>query len=393
MVILGAGASIEAGLPGSYEMTERLVSQFKERYRYESDADLPSLLHYLCGKLISHESDRGASPFTAIDVERLLGAAQLLSERPTLELAPFVATWDPGVDSFTRRKVDRRQGKKIQDGVLAGNFGDSQIVEGIREIIEAQVGSGDPKVYKRLVDASLLQLRTILDIPDRNKVEYLRPLADLCRRQGSLTVATLNYDLAVETMCEDYGEPCDTGFSSWLSTGSVQLESDCLRLLKLHGSISWWVEDAPPSFNAPGVLPSAKYGISEDPLTDHRRPLVVFGARGKLRADGPFLELFSAAKVAMESADELIVVGYSFRDDHVNELIRGWLARSTERRLTVIAPHFPSRDARDRSDDFRSQLLWNLIDDASYRDRRFVDRLIVHRETALVGLPLVMSQS
>ena len=48
---------------------------------------------------------------------------------------------------------------------------------------------------------------------------------------------------------------------------------------------------------------------------------MVFGAGEKHRSDGPFLDLLMEAKRSLSEALELVVVGYSFRDDHVNHLI------------------------------------------------------------------------
>jgi hypothetical protein len=63
-----------------------------------------------------------------------------------------------------------------------------------------------------------------------------------------------------------------------------------------------------------------------DPAEKQRydQPAVVFGEAGKLRSEGPFLELLLAWAAALKRAANLLVVGYSFRDQHVNELIARW---------------------------------------------------------------------
>ena len=54
-------------------------------------------------------------------------------------------------------------------------------------------------------------------------------------------------------------------------------------------------------------------------------PAVIFGGRSKLRADGPYLDLLREFVSALTGTEDLVVVGYSFRDDHVNEVVRTWL--------------------------------------------------------------------
>jgi hypothetical protein len=85
----------------------------------------------------------------------------------------------------------------------------------------------------------------------------------------------------------------------------------------------------------------------------------------------------------LEMTERLIVVGYSFRDRHVNELVRTWLGRDLKRRLTIISPNFPERLVDFAHLDFRKDLYLYLKD----RDGRgFEDRLTIFRETASQAL-------
>ena len=66
-------------------------------------------------------------------------------------------------------------------------------------------------------------------------------------------------------------------------------------------------------------------------------PAIVFG-QTKLRPDGPFIGLLLEFARRLEETDHLVVVGYSFRDDHVNEQIRRWLGGQQKRTMTVVDP-------------------------------------------------------
>ena len=72
------------------------------------------------------------------------------------------------------------------------------------------------------------------------------------------------------------------------------------------------------------------------------RPAVIFGQRGKLRAEGPFLSLLAEFERQLSNAGRLVVIGYSFRDDHVNEIIRRWTADDIARQITVVDPDWDS---------------------------------------------------
>ena len=72
------------------------------------------------------------------------------------------------------------------------------------------------------------------------------------------------------------------------------------------------------------------------------RPAVIFGQRNKLTAAGPFLDLLRSFQAALEATTRLVVIGYSFRDDHVNTYIANWLNESQEHTVVIIDPGFQS---------------------------------------------------
>jgi hypothetical protein len=133
------------------------------------------------------------------------------------------------------------------------------------------------------------------------------------------------------------GASNDTGIETWLTRGEFEWRQADLRLLKLHGSIDWVVKR--PQFVS-GELPAQQIVKVLDPAEKQRydQPAVVFGEAGKLRSEGPFLELLLAWSAALRLADSLLVVGYSFRDQHVNEIIARWFNSDQRRRILVVDP-------------------------------------------------------
>jgi hypothetical protein len=68
-------------------------------------------------------------------------------------------------------------------------------------------------------------------------------------------------------------------------------------------------------------------------------PRIIIGDRDKLGGGGATLALLVGFAQALEKADRLVIVGYSFRDDHVSTLIYEWLDVDTSRTLTVLDPY------------------------------------------------------
>src|SRR5262245_62067354 len=99
VVLLGAGASKEAGVPLSFEMTRALVE------RLSSDSVPPEAgkaLSFVCGELMAYDASQGGNPYEGLDVERVFAAVELLARRRELEVTPFVSAWHPAVDVWDR---------------------------------------------------------------------------------------------------------------------------------------------------------------------------------------------------------------------------------------------------------------------------------------------------
>jgi hypothetical protein len=379
VILLGAGASAEAGVPTTFDMTEQLVRRIDDR-RYDQHPTAAAL-HFVCGALLAYDGAAGHNPFVGLDVERVFAAVELLAERNTLEVSPFVASWHRAVDAMD-----------APDELAIGNFNHhferalSQphsfggVKKLITDLIDIRTGSAaNGYTYKELAAAMLAELRELV-VTTPKEVGYLTPIAERGERDGGLTIATLNYDLSIEHVADVRGVSCTTGVERWLETGRWDWPSEGIRLLKLHGSINW-VWDRGEHID--GHLPRETLHVMGDPEDSHMddgRPGVVFGQRGKLRAQGPFLGLLAELEKMMSSARRLIVIGYSFRDDHVNELIQRWTYEDVDRKILVVDPHWPEEFPYPGPGDFKSNLNNYLIPPPWAEEPKFAPRLEVFRE-------------
>lgn len=332
MVLLGAGASVEAGIPASFEMTERLVEEIEK----SAWSNLPEALHFVCGALMSFDAAKGKSPYAGLDVERVFAAVELLAERRTLEVSPFVGAWHPAVDAWDRTDLPRTFDRQLREAILQPAGGQPALDEVVRVVL-AVSGEGTGANYRELADQMVSELRGLVAVTPKD-IGYLRPLVRAARDSPSgLTVATLNYDRGIEEACAADDVSVQTGIERWVDHRIWEWPQSGVRLLKLHGSIDWaWEEE-----HAEGHMRRDTIAVSGDPSREPRRPAVVFGARSKLRAAGPFLSLLGELERMLSTACELVVVGYSFRDDHINEAIRNWSTDGIDRIVTIVDPGWP----------------------------------------------------
>jgi len=350
-ILLGAGSSFDAGLPLTNQLAEMLMSQIGDDLRGVSD-DVRGALNFVYGAMIGHASDQGENPLAAVNVEKLFSAVRLLQKRHTHEAAAFVERWKPAIarfDSSGSRRNDSDLMHIIDDALGRGASG-SRLVEMIREIALAGISPGDGSVFKKLDDE--LMSRTCRILADIKTVDYLQPIIRLAQKQdGGVDIATLNYDLTIEMAAANSGVALSIGIEAWRPGSEIGLEdtAEHINLLKLHGSIDWARQPVPED---PAYRKLHSYDIRRLPAgTTNRSPVMVIGDREKLETDGPTLPLLAAFEKMLRRTDRLVVVGYSFADEHINRLVRGWLNAEPHRHIVVLDPGWPSPSGSARFAD------------------------------------------
>ena len=103
-------------------------------------------------------------------------------------------------------------------------------------------------------------------------------------------------------------------------SGKVHRAEKVLRYYKLHGSLSW-VSDNPSANNTYGIREIA---FNESPEISESRQLMVYPCVSKksFTLDLPYSELFRHfSKAINQPQSVLICLGYSFNDEHINDII------------------------------------------------------------------------
>ena len=369
--LLGAGASAEAGLPVSRELTKELLSSFADDGVSGREA---AALNFVVAAIVHHDSRHGERPDNLPDIERVASSIELLAGRTNLEIAPFVNSWDPTVEALETRRPDSPafierdlMQSLIGRGSRWANSGTEfdpdwrKLVNALEKLIDRRTAGGRNQLFQALLQELVVRLAELLQVRSADSFDYLKPIADMAMsrpRNTSTLVATLNYDLGFETMAGRASCPVDRSVESWVSSqasnGSDSSDSGTgINLLKLHGSLDWQKVD--PVY---GELPVS--GLTIDgtaPAYSRAMPFLVFGQREKLRAEGPFLELLEAFRRRLSHVRHLTVIGYGFRDAHINEVIGRWYNSDSSRRITIIDPFFPDGSEFPPLEGFQGALL------------------------------------
>jgi len=335
--LLGAGASAEGNIPTSYSMVEKVLELAET---FDGSDAIPRAVNYLVGSLIAHFSRRGGNPLKCrVDIEDVVTAALTLGRRDDVVFAAFTKGWDDQVAAFSRMAWDPTEESEIRelaDSVLAPNIDDRfgmstsgdvyDFDDLVSKVIERK-GWMWPQVADWIQDRVVKLTGTCSE----DQFDCLLPLLQAAARDGDV-IATLNQDDSLEHLAKRHAIGVDLGVSAWQSKRLLAFAEGAVRILKLHGSCRWGMH----LVGEMGEEHRLQFEFELDPQNHRYQPLILFGERNKLTAEGPYLDLYIEFRRRLLEADEVQIIGYSFRDEHVNDALADFLDARTAGRIVVV---------------------------------------------------------
>jgi SIR2-like domain len=314
--MVGAGLVYEAGLPMSVGLAQMLKDKLGTICKSaDEDAETMSLaglelatFRFLNGGIRFKEGVLNRDPDADINIEQIAVAALELQARLENPLAPYMSGWHP------------------------------RIVE-----LEAK----DPKILSRFIDFIYSKLEEWLTFEDEEKIAYLARLADFARDETGIDIFSLNYDLCIETAFTDIKRDFVNGFNEDGWYPELLQENSPIRLFKLHGSLDW--------FEDPDLLGVASFKFPRhkdaENFPDNLRPLLIFGTAHKLSSREPFLSLAYHFSQSLLRSPVLVVIGYSFGDKYLNDIVEQGFRTNGKLKIVVVSPR--ASELIERRDAFR----------------------------------------
>ena len=173
----------------------------------------------------------------------------------------------------------------------------------------------------------------------------------ILNRDFSKEVFTTNYDLIIEKSLEASHIPYFDGFVGsyepffWQESidklvNKDDLTQNWIRLWKIHGSLSWfWKEDV--KTKSQNIVRIGKI----EKIEDEKNELVIYPSKEKYDSSRkqPFIAYFDRLKNYLLNGELLFIfTGYSFSDQHINEIIFNCLRQNN--RLTVLVFFFKDEE-------------------------------------------------
>lgn len=340
-VLLGAGASRDAELPTS----AGLLSALRDKFDSEQ---INAFYDFLAAGVALRDASERASGRRSFapNIEDIANALDALIDRQRSDVAPFVASWHPllssgGLPSVVPFAAIDEVATILQQKFLDASNGKIDTMrtdwsEVARRLISAfNRPSLSDDILRKLRARLPVEALKLLEVPVGVDISYLALLCGFAETGTPLPIATLNYDLALESALKGSSYSYSDGLEGWIN-GNVDIFPPTVdvHLYKLHGSADWEHNEA------------QNYRRTTDD-TQSYQPAIIFGGRNKLTARGPYLDMLWRWRRSLEAASALIIVGYSFADDHVNALIVQWArtAYPGSRRVVVVDPLFDSNNS------------------------------------------------
>ena len=358
-ILGGAGLCKDAGLPTSVELaaqfktallnlTSEHPSGAESHLEFRQVSSFLAAYRLLSGGIRFREGMLDRDPDAPINIEQVALAADEILARHESSLSPYISGW--------HHSLVELEGES------------TALFESFTDFIYSQV-----KHWLR-IDSETFQ-----------KLQYLEKLVDICDDGFSVDIFTLNYDLCIETALTTFAKKTfDNGFTRDGGWQPEQFDSmgSSIRLYKLHGSLDW-VED-----DVYGVcsLEFPRHDMAGDLALMNLKPLLIFGTANKLSPREPFLTLAHAFSQRVLHTSVLVIIGYSFGDDYVNEIIRQGIERNPRLRVLIVSPSASSHATEQPFIRGRSPRVMCLDTSAK---RALLDGQISRRIREMIGVSTV----
>lgn len=315
-------------------------------------------LHFLLGAGASSDSIPAMAPLIQKVTDRIEDA----STAPELESLPDTPTHDELKDLF---KAAKDVSPKNLENILGTLYSKREYLKG--------VGESEP-LNDFLIDIieSQIYLSINIDctssIAEKSLALYKKLYQKLSLRNKDLArvnVFTTNNDLLSETALGYLNINYNNGFSSGLSrtfnparfsyTFSKKVDpsiekyeplENMVYLYKLHGSISWIESDDNSFFNIKEVDVTPNEPPLDKNVLIYPTPLKQNKSLGSPYAD--LIREFQDKLLLQHGV--LIVIGYSFSDEHINNAIYSALASNSSLSVVIFGDYYPTENLTKLTD-------------------------------------------
>lgn len=276
--MFGAGASVAAGVPDTYTFVDEFLNSI-------GDPDKRATTQKIINTLKEWKGEE------RIDIELLLETLTKLKNKESEPLLQFYSQ---------------------KEFVLGQGFEKQPIIDDLKNFIKTKA------------------------IVPSGKIAYLQPLLAFIDKEKALDVISLNYDTCIEQLCSVNKRLYQDGFDIHWNPKTFEGSGSDIFLYKLHGSVLWYQSDKGDYIKLPIMTNEHEVQL----ITGEKAENLMLYPMRKFGYAEPLLELLVKVKHLLEdeACDILVVVGYSFRDEHIVRIILDVARKNKNFHIILVAP-------------------------------------------------------
>jgi hypothetical protein len=317
LFLFGAGASRPFDIPTMKEMVTQFKRELSESKSERIDAEV---------KLYDDVESTLRKEFGAVDLESVFTVVDALAQAKTFREVGYYATY----------RASRRDSRELLNPPPKEYQDTAQRLRGRFESFVKRVCWLRPEKLEDVLDIYLPFLSEVFNVTNGPVNTFLHK-GTRYNYNPLWNFFTTNYDNVLEVFWRVgiRQATLNTGFQYEPSTKSEIWNREAilqqnLRLIKLHGSVTWWKEvgtgvivekDQPPDRS---FVPR-KFG----------EQIILYPIQQKDTLVPPYFDMFYAFRQALEGTRKWIIIGYSFAD----EIIRAMLARASTKDTMLVLVH------------------------------------------------------
>lgn len=267
-------------------------------------------------------------------------------------------TYSPNIEEFAQllRRIKNRE--NLLPYPVTGNWSDKIIT--IEQDFKIENKNPELDIWSSIEEKIKINCYPewlYINVEDINYIEPFKKLIQSLNSDDKIEIFTLNNDLVLETYFKDENS-IYTGFISnkWVGFEKEDIDDDTfnasrINYYKLHGSIDWC------RLTDGTIQKKLNNNIDEENI--ELRPFLIFGHGTKIYTIDPFFSLLEYFKNVLKKKKYFFVIGYSFFDPHINNLIFNELRSNQEKYLIII-----------------NLKMADLISDSDFEEKYAIDKVL-----------------
>jgi SIR2-like domain len=288
VALIGAGFSVSNGIPASKAMFHRLKTLSYQPVFHSS--------------IIPSEVIR--------DCERILATMNWPINIETFFLILRYLTYHFGVQGLAERILD----KKIVSSISSLKLFEKYLGQDMQLVNDAH------SIWTYFFNNFICMLRV------KKLDEYITKYCNYFNK-NEFHIITLNYDRLIEIGFQSLLINYSIGFSQ--RNIDPFFENDRIKIVKIHGSLEWkWA-------GLDSFSPQPSIYSNHMPWLE---PAIIFGITEKAQQSRQFPLLLEESRNEIQHAEEMLIVGYSFSDPHINDAIQFSIKSKSLQKIIIVDP-------------------------------------------------------